>query len=73
MKNADMPIMPTWKSAGDMSKSEGGLTKREYFAGIAMGRVIAQDKNGVMGPDITAAAAVILADALLAELGKEAT
>ena len=73
MKNADMPVIPSMLKAGDMARSEGGLTKREYFAGIAMGRVIAQDKNGVMGPDITAAAAVILADALLAELDKEET
>lgn len=72
MKNADTPAMPSMLKAGDMALSEGGLTKREYFAGIAMGRVITQDKNGVMGPDITAAA-VILADALLAELDKEAT
>lgn len=68
MNNSDMPAMPTEEKVGYVTHTSGGLTKREYFAGIAMGRVIAQDKNGVMGPDITAAAAVILADALLAEL-----
>ena len=76
MKNADMPAMPITLNPGEFAAdcmNLDGLTKREYFAGIAMGRVIAQDKNGVMGPDITAAAAVTLADALLAELDKEAT
>ena len=79
MNNADMPAMPVTDECGMFFSDVPpdlctmGLTKREYFAGIAMGRVIAQDKNGVMGPDITAAAAVILADALLAELGKEAS
>lgn len=40
MKNADKPITPIYNADGDLYFSEGelitGLTKREYFAGLAM-------------------------------------
>ena len=53
-----------------------GLTKREYFAGLAMqGFVAANPPTTETNPDmvakITARAAVSFADALLAELAKE--
>ena len=79
MKNADMLAMPVTVEriglTGDrITTPRGGLTKREYFAALAMqGFCAAPDSNG--GCDIfsIAATAVRQADALLAELEKEAT
>jgi len=69
MNNADMPAMPLPDNTGTVDgQFMIGLTKREHFAGLAMNRIIAQDKNGVMSPEITAYASVRMADALLAEL-----
>jgi len=64
MNNADMPAMPV----EDTIDYFQGLTKREYFAGLAMNRILAKDERGVMSPEITAQASVRMADALLAEL-----
>jgi hypothetical protein len=63
---ADQPIWDSWY----------GLTKREYFAGLAMqGFVAANPPTTETNPDmvakITARAAVSFADALLAELAKD--
>lgn len=72
MKNADVPAMPI---TNDTESMDGaylvGLTKREYFAGLAMNRILAKDERGVMSPEITAQASVRMADALLAELENE--
>ena len=47
---------------------EIGLSKREWFAGLAMQGVIAE---GITCVDSTARRAVFFADALIAELNKE--
>jgi len=51
---------------------ENGLTKREYFAGLAMQGILAygHDADSNMDPAFTARDAVGFADALLAELEK---
>jgi hypothetical protein len=49
-----------------------GLTKREYFAGLAMQGLLSQ-YDGSYSRDLVARAAVENADDLLAELEKEAT
>jgi hypothetical protein len=36
MNNADKPIYPIISPSGDYKNDELGLTKREYFAGIAL-------------------------------------
>lgn len=41
MRNADMPAYPHLMKAGEVAKSEGGLTKREYFAAMAMQGLLA--------------------------------
>ena len=66
MKNADLPAMPNYDFTeyGQLLVI-GGLTKREYFAGLAMQGLLSKFGSG----DITVAKdAVIYADALLAEL-----
>ena len=77
MNNADMPAIPVVNSEGFSAHPASGaidpgtcsgLTKREYFAGLAMNRILAKDERGVMSPEITAQASVRMADALLAEL-----
>ena len=45
------------------------MTLRDYFAGQAMARIVAADKDGCMGPDITAQASYRLADRMLAARG----
>ena len=70
MKNGDMPTNPCEiipdKSTG-LSKYYLGLSKREYFAGLAMSELI-----GSRGTESSYAAelSVKYADALLAELEK---
>lgn len=74
MKNSDMPIAFVDENDAEFVRQcrpVRGLTKREYFAGLAMNRILAKDERGVMSPEITAQAAVRMADALLAELDKE--
>lgn len=72
MNNADTPAMPVSGFEQDNGRISGqlhhGLTKREYFAGLAMNRILAKDERGVMSPEITAQASVRMADALLEEL-----
>lgn len=71
MKNSDLPAMPhtTWDNDVDKVIDQGnGLTKREYFAGLAMQGLLTlgteQDRPQY------ARASVRMADALLAELEK---
>lgn len=47
-----------------------GMTLRDYFAAAAMMRMHAADKDGIMGPEITAQAAYRMADMMLAERAK---
>ena len=77
MKNANTPAMPVLDEIGmpfNQVPDEVctiGLTKREYFAAMAMqGLCTACDKKGVWSHDAkhAAGAAVAYADALLAEL-----
>lgn len=73
MKNADKPINPeyysNWNSNCQLQElvidnESKGLSKREYFAGLAMSGLI----NNVNSSIHIAKAAVKLADALLEEL-----
>lgn len=82
MKNANMPAMPVsarkvyeihTNDADGYTSASAGLTKREYFAGLAMqGLTTACGEDGQWShnPEIAADAAVAYADALLAELEK---
>jgi hypothetical protein len=78
MNNADKPISPIFASDGfpigatDTKQGELiGLTKREYFAAMAMqGMVYWRDVSLPFKADLFAAQAVQFADALLAELDK---
>jgi hypothetical protein len=63
MKNADKPIYPIYKGDNDII-SDYGLTKREYFAGLAMQGLIL---NG-FSTGLTCGAAIELADELLKQL-----
>ncbi|KKK52493.1 hypothetical protein LCGC14_3104360 [marine sediment metagenome] len=72
MKNADKPAYPYPDMAQfDFSLGEMmGLTKREWFAGMAMQGIIIRDKElgaGIIAPrvDLTTTAAYAYADAML--------
>ena len=71
MNNSDMPAMPTEQTTEHFSQASThystGLTKREYFAGLAMQGLVG--KSG-FSPIHDARQAVEQADALLAELSK---
>ena len=75
MNNADMPAMPLadpeiWLDPTKPEKgvvSAYGLTKREYFAAMAMQGLLAGSRGEYVPPDV----AVEHADAVLAELAKE--
>lgn len=45
--------------------AEPGMSLRDYFAAMALTRILAHDEHGVMGPDITAKACYLLADEML--------
>lgn len=47
------------------------ISLRDYFAVAAMQRIHAADENGMMGPEITAKAAYMMADCMLAEREKK--
>lgn len=73
IKNGDMPAMPTQVNGGDIY---GGLTKREYFAGLAMQGLLAnaywnEPEYGPRTPESVAIASEEYADALLKELNNE--
>ena len=60
--------MPT---TDDNSEASEGMTKREYFAGLAMqGLMAGMSSMGFIAADV-ATASRIAADALLAELDKD--
>jgi hypothetical protein len=55
----------------ELSHGSFGLTKREYFAGLALQGILAGSAGSVApGASVMAAAAITLADALLEELVK---
>lgn len=73
MKNADMPISVVQNSHGAIMSTFNcdqytGLTKREYFAGLAMQGILISDAEFTMDKNDIAFQAVRHADALLAEL-----
>jgi hypothetical protein len=75
MKNGDKPINPSIDIIKEDFSSQtikhNGLTKREYFAALAMQGLIARSEAlGINAPYITSTA-VYCADALLAELDKK--
>jgi hypothetical protein len=62
---------------GDISSISGGLTKREYFAGLAMQGMLSNPNTGtvengsrMVDPIGVAKGSLIFADALLNELSK---
>jgi hypothetical protein len=73
MNNGDMPInatspnkhQPEWAAA-----RVGGLTKREYFAGLAMQGMLSSSDYATSTWNTVAIEAVEVADALLKELEK---
>lgn len=74
MSNANEPAFPRTAADpewGNGTESFEGLTKREYFAGVAMQAALAY--GGEDRHQKTAADCVQFADALLAELSKPAT
>ncbi len=70
MNNSDMPAMPFEGGDNNGMPAYLGLTKREYFAGLAMQGLITLKGSDCMDKDITAKQCVKMADALLAELEK---
>lgn len=72
MNNSDMPAMPVPLNPGSSFQGHGpadGLTKREYFAGLAMQASVIRGYWGERKQD-KAREAIEEADALLAELEK---
>jgi hypothetical protein len=75
MKNSDQPISHITEAEKDRhDKSQSliylGLTKREYFAAMALQGYIAAGGNGMPSPQHLAVYATTTADALLNELDK---
>lgn len=70
MNNADMPINGQFKQCGDVSQKVGALTKREYFAGLAMQGFASLGDDPFQTIDDLVETSVKYADALLAELEK---
>jgi len=75
MKNGNKPTnpctireIPKGSPLGGVDIDYHGLTKREYFAGLAMQGMLSQGWNSEV--QSCAAIAVMLADALLKELDK---
>lgn len=77
MKNSDKPIYPHLESSCNeqnqideiwVTSGKEGLTKREYFAGVALQGLVANLHNN--SPKFIAEVAVKIADELLKELEK---
>ena len=58
---------PNFSSEFGLCPQEKGLTKREYFAAIALQGILSQDDSR---PSYAATLAVVYADALIAALNK---
>ena len=72
MKNGDQPINPTERPiSGGGTLQTFGLTKREYFAALAMQGYMANKYTPHHNPEYIADYAVECAEALLSELEKE--
>lgn len=70
MKNRDMPAYGEMRKCGDLAEVEGGFTKREYLAAMAMQGYCAAPDTKEWSVEYLAEASVRQADALLAELEK---
>ena len=70
MKNSQKPVYPLQNVNGTILQT--GLTKREYFAGLAMQGLLANENLSATEQDV-AKASVILADELLKQLENETT
>jgi hypothetical protein len=69
MTNQDDFVNGDFFQVGDCVKKEGGLTKREYFAALALQGILASD--GVWSSDkLASMCAVKQADYLIEELNK---
>ena len=75
MKNEDKPINPIPEHFDKYKNENIGLTKREYFAGLAMQRLLANCNGGmtsggnrVFSPNGISELAVLHADELLKQL-----
>lgn len=70
MKNADLPAMPIGEQIDGVNLNPicNGLTKREYFAGLAMQGMLANEGYNASMPDVLIEEAISHADALLKAL-----
>lgn len=72
MTNPNDPAFPIIVNALEIHSSRAGLSKREYFAAMAMQGLIAGSQGRVKWNETQfAMGAINLADALIAELNKE--
>lgn len=68
MKNSEEPIYPI-TNQGTL-RNRNGLTKREYFAAMAMQGILANENTGLSSNEVIAKESVKLANLLLTELDK---
>ena len=72
MKNADKPIYPVLTQSPSLQNDTSlGLTKREYFAGLAMQGMIANTDTYVQDKSVIAKLSIEHADELLKQLENE--
>lgn len=64
------PVFPVERAAIAEQYGSPGLTKREYFAGLAMQGMLACPVQPQSGPDMFARDAFAIADAMIAEGSK---
>ena len=75
MNNANTPINPILNADGEVGEMPdgailSGLTKREYFAGLAMQGLLANEYGIGVSADDCASYAIKYANALLKQLGE---
>ena len=63
------PAFPVEGGNNNFMQPCPGLSKREYFAGLALQGILSGDVNGVISENAAVKMAKIHADALLKELG----
>ena len=68
MKNADNPINPIPEHFDKYQNENIGLTKREYFAGLAMQGMLANSSLNNLKEETVAEISVLCADKLLEQL-----
>lgn len=68
MKNADNPINPIPEHFDKYQNENIGLTKREYFAGLAMQGMLANSSLNNLKEETVAEISVLCADKLLENL-----